>query len=344
MTVAELLTELRGQDIRLRLEGDRIKADAPAGALTEAIKARIVERRDEVVAFLRSVERAQRWPRGIVPLNADGSRIPIFAVPGHNGDVFCFVSLVKHLPPDQPFFGVRPPGLDGDEPLASVAGLATYAVEQIREARPQGPYVIAGYCAGGAIAFETAAQLERAGAQVRALVLFGCPHPTMYRGLGALQFKLTQAGLRIGYHARAIARGGLRGGTAHVRGVVGRLLGRMRRREAREEPADALTLEARQRTLVVEARTMHAIRGWRAEARVAALDLVVPSRAARRTGVRFRRWRRHAARFREHVGPDGVSIDSMLRAEHAAATAQLVEPLLRAAGAESRGERPRPGG
>jgi thioesterase domain-containing protein len=327
MTVAELLAELRGRDIRLRLEGERIKVDAPTGALTDEIKARIAERRDEVIAFLRSVERAQRWPRGIVPLNADGARVPIFAVPGHNGDVFCFVSLVRALPSDQPFFGVRPPGLDDGVPLDTVAELADYAVSQIREVRPDGPYLVAGYCAGGGLALEIAARLHAAGADVRTLVLLGCPHPTMYRGAGAAQFRVTQLALRVRHHLRVLLGGGVAEDIAHVRGVLGRLVSRDPSRSD-DTPGDALTREAQARTHSVETATMAAIRNHRFTSRVPVVDFFVPSAATRRTGVRFRRWARHAGVVREHVGPDGCTIDSMLRPEHAEATAALLRPVL----------------
>ncbi len=53
-----------------------------------------------------------------LPLEAAGTRTPIFAVGGHNGDVFTYRALALHLGPDQPFFGLQPPGLEeGSQPL-----------------------------------------------------------------------------------------------------------------------------------------------------------------------------------------------------------------------------------
>ena len=100
-----------------------------------------------------------------MPLEAAGTRTPIFAVAGHNGDVFAYRALAQHLGPDQPFFGLQPPGLEeGSEPLTRVEDMARYFAEQIRAFRPVGPMSIAGFCAGGTIAFELARELTNSGA------------------------------------------------------------------------------------------------------------------------------------------------------------------------------------
>ena len=63
----------------------------------------------------------------------------------------------------------------------TVEEIAAYEVAQIRELQPQGPYYIAGYCAGGSIAFESARQLAAAGEEVARVLLFGSPFPAAYR-------------------------------------------------------------------------------------------------------------------------------------------------------------------
>src|SRR6202012_1387927 len=79
------------------------------------------------------------------------------------------------------------PGLDGSAPLASVEELARFEIEQIRAYRPKGPYLIAGHCAGGTLAFEVAQQLTAAGHEVGLLALIGSPFPTRF---GFLQQRL----------------------------------------------------------------------------------------------------------------------------------------------------------
>ena len=122
---------------------------------------------------LRKAEGIARQPDGIVPLQPRGTRIPVYAVGGHNGDVFAFRDLARHLGEDQPFFGLQPPGLDGrSEPLARVEDIAACLAAQIRAFQPSGPCVIAGYCAGGSVAFELArpARARRRRARVRRAV------------------------------------------------------------------------------------------------------------------------------------------------------------------------------
>jgi len=131
--------------------------------------------------------------------------MPIFAVGGHNGDIFCFRAFARQLGDDQPFFGLQPPGLDGvEKPLTRVEDLAAYFAGQIRLARPGWPCVIAGYCAGGTIALELARQLVQSGANVSFLALLGSPFPASYRFLPRLRQRLCGAAERAARHARQL--------------------------------------------------------------------------------------------------------------------------------------------
>src|ERR1700752_2420419 len=127
MSIAELLTELRKLDAHVMLDGDRLRLNAPAGALTDQHKRQLQSRKQEIVDFLRSAQQLVSQQRALLPLTAHGTQIPISAVAGHNGDVFCYRALAEQLGSDQTFFGLQPPGLEeGTEPLTSVAGLAEY--------------------------------------------------------------------------------------------------------------------------------------------------------------------------------------------------------------------------
>jgi thioesterase domain-containing protein len=206
MKILDFLVLLRERDVRLWLDGERLRCSAPPGALTDELQRDLRERKDEIVKFLRLADSLAKPQRAIVPLQPQGTAIPIFAVAGHNGDVFCFRSLARHLGDDQPFFGLQPPGLDGAEkPLTRVEDLAAYFAAQIRLARPDGNCVIAGYCAGGTIAFELARQLVQAGANVSFLALFGSPFPTAYRFLPRLRQRIGAAAERVTRHVRKLA-------------------------------------------------------------------------------------------------------------------------------------------
>ncbi|MFP2933432.1 amino acid adenylation domain-containing protein, partial [Pyxidicoccus sp. 3LG] len=63
--------------------------------------------------------------------------------------------------------GIQARGLeDGRAPLESVEAMAALYVEALRTARPQGPYLLAGWAMGGVVAWEMAQQLQRDGQDV----------------------------------------------------------------------------------------------------------------------------------------------------------------------------------
>ncbi|MEU4776032.1 amino acid adenylation domain-containing protein [Micromonospora sp. NPDC023644] len=98
----------------------------------------------------------------LVPIRAGGDRSPLFLVHPLGGNVLCYVRLAKHLPAEQPVYGLQAAGSDpGSEPLGSVPELARSYLEAIRRVQPSGPYRIGGWSFGGVVALELARQLRR---------------------------------------------------------------------------------------------------------------------------------------------------------------------------------------
>ncbi|MBZ5536434.1 MAG: amino acid adenylation domain-containing protein [Acidobacteriia bacterium] len=58
MTPVEILSHLRSLDIRLRVEDEKLRVNAPKGALTPQLRAELESHKAELVAYLRSVEAA----------------------------------------------------------------------------------------------------------------------------------------------------------------------------------------------------------------------------------------------------------------------------------------------
>jgi thioesterase domain-containing protein/acyl carrier protein len=97
----------------------------------------------------------------LVPIRATGDRRPVFLVHPLGGNVLCYVRLTKHLPVDQPVYGLQAAGSDaGSAPLESIADLARSYLAAIRRVQPHGPYRIGGWSFGGMVAFEMAQQLR----------------------------------------------------------------------------------------------------------------------------------------------------------------------------------------
>ena len=114
--------------------------------------------------------------RTLVALRAQGERLPFICASGTGGNVLLFHDLVSYLPQDQPFYGLQFVGVDGRiDPFDTFEQMAAQHVRDIREAFPNGPYVIGGYSGGSQVAFEIAQQLVRQGAEVRKLIVIDMP-------------------------------------------------------------------------------------------------------------------------------------------------------------------------
>ena len=295
MNVAAFLNELLNRDIRVSADGERLRCSAPAGALTPEVREEIARRKAEILEFLRKAEGFARQAEGIVPMQPRGTRIPIYAVGGHNGDVFAFRDLVRHLGDDQPFFGLQAPG------LARIEDVAGYLAAQIRAFQPSGRFVIAGYCAGGSVAFELARQLAHAGAEPALLALFGCAHPSVYR------FNLRYWAERVALHAGIAAR--LPSFRARWQYLAERWRARLRQLRVESSGLEQAALAAMRRYVPgpYAGRVCHFIpkKGW----------LLDNGGAAR--------WRSAAPRTEEYYGPDHVDAERMLLDPDAAVFAEL---------------------
>jgi hypothetical protein len=179
VTVERLIAELRRRDVEVEAYGAGLLCSARPEALTPDLKAQIVRWKIGSLGLLDPTV-VYTMPRAIVPIEPRGTRTPVFAVPGHDGDVLCYGEFVKHLDGDRPFFGLEPPGLDGHSaPLDRIEDLAEYFEEQIATFLPPGPRIVAGYGAGGTVAFELGRRLAQDRRDVL-VALLASPHPGWY--------------------------------------------------------------------------------------------------------------------------------------------------------------------
>ncbi|UMP01407.1 non-ribosomal peptide synthetase [Amycolatopsis sp. EV170708-02-1] len=108
----------------------------------------------------------------LLPLRVAGSRPPLFCVHASGGLSWNYEPLLRHLPSDQPVYGVQARGLARTEPLpGSVDEMAADYLRQIRAVQPSGPYHLLGWSLGGRIAQAIATLLEAAGEEVGLLAL-----------------------------------------------------------------------------------------------------------------------------------------------------------------------------
>jgi thioesterase domain-containing protein/aryl carrier-like protein len=104
-----------------------------------------------------------------VAFRSDGAGTPLF--------LFHYLTpsqtLAKHLGPDRPVFGIVSAfeeelhlWAESGRVAVSVEELAQRCLAELQRAQPRGPYCLAGFCFGGALAFEVAKQLEKQGESV----------------------------------------------------------------------------------------------------------------------------------------------------------------------------------
>jgi thioesterase domain-containing protein/acyl carrier protein len=118
----------------------------------------------------------------LVPLQPRGERPPIYVVHEVTGEVIGYRSLIRHLGADQPVYGFRSVGVDGNRPvLHRIEDMAATYVAELRRFQPTGPYLLLGSCFGGVVAYEMARQLKASGEVVDATIIINAT-PYGYAG------------------------------------------------------------------------------------------------------------------------------------------------------------------
>ena len=114
----------------------------------------------------------------IVTLQSGGSRTPIFFDSGdyHGGGFYC-LNLARHLGAAQPFYLLKSHGLDGGHVPRTIEGMAVSYLETLRSFRPNGPYILGGFCNGGLTTFEMARRLQADGQAVELVILIEAGAP-----------------------------------------------------------------------------------------------------------------------------------------------------------------------
>ena len=318
---SDFLAELGRNDIQVWAEGDRLRCNAPAGALTAELRDQLRDRKADLLEFLQTAASAARQQPAVVPLQTRGNRTPAYGIPGHPGDVFAFADLVKHLGNDYPFYGMQPPGLDGkSEPLESVEAIAAYHVDQIQAFQPKGPYIIVGYCGGGAMAYHMTKLLVERGATVSVLAMFGTPYPATLKALPTFLFNVKYWTGRVFLHLREIWK--MSSFKERRQYLADRFRARVAQIRKDNEPLPDDPM------LKMRAKLSHTT--IRAVSRYVPLPgfagrvcLIVPNKAWLRSGTSPLKWLKAVPDAEVYFGPDSVDGPHMLMDPDAPAFAEL---------------------
>ncbi|WP_373528907.1 amino acid adenylation domain-containing protein [Nostoc sp.] len=108
----------------------------------------------------------------LVAIQPVGTKQPLFCIHAVGGNVFCYMDLAHYLGLDQPLYGLKAPGLEGEqEPYTQVQEMVFHYIQAIRSIQPEGPYLLAGWSMGGILAFEMAQQLHAQGQKIDLLAV-----------------------------------------------------------------------------------------------------------------------------------------------------------------------------
>ncbi len=100
----------------------------------------------------------------LVPVRPASGKPPLFFVHDGMGETLLYRNLALKLEPGHPVYGIQPEiNARGEYAQTTIRDWAATHIRTLRRVQPQGPYMIAGLCAGGVIAMEMARQLQEAG-------------------------------------------------------------------------------------------------------------------------------------------------------------------------------------
>ncbi|MET0373222.1 MAG: thioesterase domain-containing protein, partial [Rhizorhabdus sp.] len=103
----------------------------------------------------------------VVTIRPGGSLTPLFFVHDGLGETLLYRGLALRLDPNRAVYGLEPlRNAAGNYAHTRIAEMAENYIARIRTVQPAGPYLLAGLCAGGVIAFEIARQLQVCGEEV----------------------------------------------------------------------------------------------------------------------------------------------------------------------------------
>lgn len=105
---------------------------------------------------------------GLVSLRPGKGKPPLFLVHDGLGETLLYRSMALLLDKRHHVYGLQPEmRADGSYAHTRIDEMASAYVSRIRAVQAEGPYLLAGLCAGGVIAFEMARQLQDSGQDVR---------------------------------------------------------------------------------------------------------------------------------------------------------------------------------
>jgi aspartate racemase len=191
---------------------------------------------ENTIEKLAKVVREKKPPRAsacLVSVQPSGTKLPLFCIHTHSGNVIFCRCFPKYLGAEQPVYGLQSRRGALADPHFSVEEMARYYLSEIRSVQARGPYSLFGYSFGGLVAFEMARQLAMHGEAVLFLGMFNTPVPGSLSGWPLRQPAYLQKRLRNELEKARALTAGNRGSHALRNGVkFGRMVARSLKSDA----------------------------------------------------------------------------------------------------------------
>jgi acetoacetyl-CoA synthetase len=125
----------------------------------------------QLAAVLSESGPAAPWSP-LVAIDEGGTGAPLFIIHGLTGIALNLRLLGRRIKSGRPVYALQARGLDSfDPPTNRIEDMAADYIVHIRRLQPRGPYLLAGFCFGGLVAFEMSRQLASEGDRVEFLGL-----------------------------------------------------------------------------------------------------------------------------------------------------------------------------
>ncbi|HNX29314.1 MAG TPA: AMP-binding protein [Syntrophomonadaceae bacterium] len=167
-------------DTFFELGGDSLKAAVLFEAIKKAFQLQVPLKyifknssiEDLAEYILKNNDNKALYPF-VVPFQEEGSKIPIFFVHALEGEAVIFRHITNNFDPDRPFyaFNFNHDAANWVHPI-SVEKIAENYIKDMLSIQPEGPYILAGQCIGGVIAYEMGQQLQKAGHEIALLAMY----------------------------------------------------------------------------------------------------------------------------------------------------------------------------
>ncbi len=127
----------------------------------------------------------QRTWSALVPIQPNGTRVPLFCIHAVGGDVLFYEQLAKALGPSQPFYAFQSLLVtDPDRRDLTIEKMAALYIKEMRAFLPQGPYLLGAASYGGFVLYEMARQLQEQGVTPAAVIMFDVRVPDSDQSFG----------------------------------------------------------------------------------------------------------------------------------------------------------------